>query len=573
MTTRKTAAKKAEQAAEAPPASARRSHVELLERWNAPGATGFFNWLEDVRPVIPGGPDGFVEYRVPNERVRKEIERGLAPGVHTWCISFPRRYGKTSLSALVLVWRFMRKRGNRIGIAANSERQGADTLFRIVRAIVTRTPQLAGMVKAGHIVVTETYVGWPKAASRIDAFPANPASLHGKRLGAAAISELHAARGGETLETLQAATLDTEDGLTLVDSTVGPQGSTLHRLYLLAQSGADPTLVFSHIEYRDIEEAIADAPPWIAPERLRSRAAQLLPAQFAVEHLNQWAAADNAAFPADVIELCRDDYPLDAKEVAGGRAYVVGAGLDRALMVSLHGDATILATVAKVLSDGDDEPHYYVLDCHKFSLSTEFAIKRHIEKMRKQFGVTRIVIERYEGQDLALWCDSIGLSSRIEHASAKTQAVAFLAMVNAAREGRLHVHKSMERVFREMGTFQYELRAHAQSGQVTPHFGHARGAHDDTLYAIAWAMVSLADVELQPYTITGIACSAKRPLAQMCILNGGAVVPLCRDRCRSMAQVEELHRQYLRRVTREPLGLEDFFAQKVSNEGSHSAPR
>jgi hypothetical protein len=40
-------------------------------------------------------------------------------------------------------------------------------------------------------------------------------------------------------------------------------------------------LFFSHISYRDLEDACTNAPRWMSPAALKSRAAQMLPAEFA----------------------------------------------------------------------------------------------------------------------------------------------------------------------------------------------------------------------------------------------------------------------------------------------------
>ncbi|MFO1150952.1 MAG: terminase large subunit [Alsobacter sp.] len=547
---------------------------DTLAHWTKPGGEGFLNWLEDVQPMIPGHGKGapFIPYSIPSDAVREEILRGLAGGVSTWCISMPRRWGKSTLSACVIAWRFTTSGAQTIAVVGNSERQGGDTVYRLVRTIFERTPLLRAAVEKGSITITDTKIEYAAVGSKIEVFPANAATLHGKKLTMAAISELHAARNAEVFETLQAATMDTAGSLVLVDSTVGPRTSPLFALYQLAQAGMDPTLCFTHISFPDIEAAIAGGPPWIPAERLRSRQKQLLPATFGVEHLNLWTSADQAAFDNATIDLCRDDYPLDGAALAEGRATAVGMGLDRALIFSTNGDATVLAVVAKVLGEQDDAPHYYVLECHKFSFSTESAIKRKIEAFRKQHGVSNFVVERYEGQDISVWAQSTGLDTTIAHATQKQQAVAFLTMVTAAREGRLHVHPKFEAVFREMGSFSYELKATGTGEGLIASFGHIRGAHDDHIYAICWAMHSLREVELAPYSIAGIACDAPPVVARMCILNGGDFVPLCSSECRSFNQIQALHRQYRGRVD-EPLGIEAFFQTKVVNEGSHSLRR
>lgn len=476
-------------------------------------------------------------------------------------------------SALIIVWRFLTRQTQAIAIVANSERQTVDTAFRLVRTILEQTPYTKALIDVGSIKVQSDLIEYGALDNRIQGFASNPAALYGKKLSLAQVSEFHAAKSDGVYQVLASSTIDTEEGLVLVDSTVGPRSSPLYGLYLLHQNGADAALYFSHIHYRDLEDAIARGPAWIKPERLWSRAAQMLPAEFAMQHLNLWGSGTNSLFAADVIERCRDSYALDARAIAEGRAHVVGAGLDRALIVSLHGDKTVLSCVLKTTGAHDDEPHFYVLDAHAFTISTEGAIKRRISAMQREHGLKHIAVERYEGQDIALWCTHQGLESELIHATPKQQAPAFMALAGAAQEGRLHIHPKFEGVFREMETFEYSLEATGTSEGVIPRFQHAKGAHDDHLYALAWAIYSLRDTELNPYEIMGIHCAAAGPVARLCLLNDGALIPACSEECRSFRRVRELHEVYRSRAGIAPMGMEDFFRSKVVNIGSHTVRR
>ena len=120
---------------------------------------------------------------------------------------------------------------------------------------------------------------------------------------------LHAAQDDSTLQILASSVGDSADGLVLIDSTTDGVGGPLHRLEQLSQSGEDPTIFFSRIEYADLDEALRSSPPWIRREWLRSRGKQLLPAIFASQHLNRRSASINALFPPDRIEASREPYP------------------------------------------------------------------------------------------------------------------------------------------------------------------------------------------------------------------------------------------------------------------------
>lgn len=555
----------------APPAD---PHVERLRRWRQPGSAGFFAFLDDVKPMIPSDKGGYQPYTIPSDLVRLELQLALDGPHSTIVLCWPRRHGKTVVSALIIVWRFLTRQTEAIGIVANSAKQTVDTAMRLVTIILLKTPYTRDLIESGAIKLQAAdTIEYPALDNRIQGFPSNVAVLFGKKLSCAQVSEYHAARNDDVYQTLASSTIDTEGGLVLVDSTVGPRSSPLYALYQLHENKGDPSLYFSHISYKDLADAIARGPAWIKPERLRSRFKQMLPAQFAMMHLNLWGAGTNSLFSTETIKLCNESYILDAKTVAGNRAYAVGAGLDRALIVSMHGDKTVLACVLKTTGVMDDEPHYYVLDAHAFLISTEGAIKRRITKLKSEHEMKHICVERYEGQDISLWCAHQGLESELIHATPKQQVPAFMTLAGAAQEGRLHIHPSFEGIFHEMETFEYTLEATGTSEGVIPRFQHARGAHDDHLYALAWAIYSLRDTELNPYEMAGINCGAPGVVANLCVLNDGSLIPHCADECRSFSQLSALYQAYKSRAGISPMEIEAFFRSRVVNIGSHTLKR
>lgn len=534
------------------------------------GADGFFRWLEEVKPMIPSEKGGFEPYVVPNEAVERAIRTALDGGYSTVVLCWPRRHGKTVVSALIIAWRFLTRQTQTVAIVANSERQSVDTAFKLVRTILERTAYSAALVKSGAIKIGADSIVYDALGNVIQGYPANAASLYGKKLSVAQVSELHAARTDTVYQTLASSTIDTDDGLVLVDSTVGSRSSPLYVLAQVAERGEDPTLFFSHIEYRDLEDAVARGPRWINPAKLRSRAAQMLPAEFAQQHLNQWTAGSNALFPSALIERCKETYAIDVPTLANGAAYAVGAGLDRAYGFSLHGDATVTTAVLKVLV-GEDE-HYFVLASDAIKFSTASGIKKAFSRYHRDLGMSRAAIETYNAQDIAAWCGEQPFDHELVSATLERQANTFTALYNAAAEGRLHVHPVFERLLAEMATFEYALVPNGAKG-TTPRFEHAKGAHDDHVYSLAWAIYALRDIELNPYEVAGIHCDAVGRVAPLCILNGGQVVPFCAEQCRSFSLINALYHKYSSKAGVAPLSLHDFIKYKVINTGSHTIRR
>jgi hypothetical protein len=124
-----------------------------------------------------------------------------------------------------------------------------------------------------------------------------------------------------------------------------------------------------------------------------------------------------------------------------------------------------------------------------------------------------------------------------------------------------------------MDTFEYEIVSTGNSSGTRPRFQHAKGAHDDHLYAIAWAMYSLRDIELNPYEMAGISCDAPGVVARLCLLNDGEMIPPCAEECRSFQTMTRLYQVYRTRAGIVPMGITDFFQSKVVNIGSHTVKR
>lgn len=534
------------------------------------GAGGFFQWLTDVQPRVPSSKGGYEVFQ-PGPREAAEIRAALDGEFRTICFCWPRRHGKTLVSALIICWRFLTRKTQSIAIVANSEKQTVDTAFKTIAVILKETPYTAGMIKSGAIKVMGDRIEYASLGNVIQGFSSSPAALYGKKLSIAQISELHAASSDAAYQVLASSTIDSDDALVLVDSTVGPRSSPLYSLYSVAQQGTDPTLFFSHIEYRDLADACANCPPWISPAALRSRAAQMLPGEFSQQHLNRWGDSQSALFPPDILNKCRDTYRLDVQSIVGEAAHIVGAGLDRAFGFSVHGDATVTTCVVKVLL-GEDE-HYFVLASDQIRFSSAGGIKRALSRYASDYGMTRAVIESYNSQDIAAWCADQAFDHEVVHPTAERQANAFTALYLAAAEGRLHISPAFEKLFAEMAAFEYRQVSTGTSQGAIPRFEAAKGSHDDHVYSLAWSVYALRDVELNPYEINGIHCAGPGPAVALCVLNGGDGVPPCADTCRSMRAARGLYDSYRSRGHLTPLPFPMFALTKVKNIGAHTLPR
>ena len=533
------------------------------------GADGFFRWLEDVKPRVPSARGGF-EIFSPVDFQRNAVRDALAQKPDgswvytTIALSFPRRHSKTTLMALLVLWRFTTQTTQNIVAMATSERQITATGFALVRQIILNTPALIQMI--GRENIQKFSVTYPELQNQIRTVSNNTSGIYGEKITVAWMTELHAAQSDEPMQVLASSLGDTLNSWMLIDSTVDGIGGPLHRLEQLAESGEDPTVSVRRIEYADLDEAMEKSPPWIRRDWLKSRKLQLLPATFETQHLNRRSAATNSLFAPDDLAACKERLPLPVEKPsleswAAGRTYVVGGGLDRAYFGSLHGDATIWTSVAKVASADCGEPHYLVLNQKSVLGSMAAGIKRAILDDHERYGLHNAVVEAYNSQDVALWAQERGIPTEIVHATNTAQTPAFLEFHRIVKEHRLHFSDKLEGLEKEMSTFIYELV------NGSPRFGSDKW-HDDRVYSLAWAIYATRQDELAAYTLSNVLCDSTSTYGRFCYLRNGDSVLTCARSCPSHAKVQGMYLQYRKMNIDSEASLQDFFKNFVKVSGA-----
>lgn len=541
---------------------------EQVQSWQA-GADGFLQWVRDIRPQVPG-PRGpaitFTPETFQVEAVRRLLRRKRNADYmyQTIGLTWPRRHSKTTIAALLCLWRLTTKINENIICLSNSERQAASVGFGLCRKIVSATPALLAQVGADNV---QTYrLSVPALGSQMRTVSGNLAGLYGEKVTAAWVSEIHAAASDEAMQVLASSLGDSVNSWLLLDSTTDGIGGPLHRLEQLQETGEDKTVFIHRIEYRDLDEALQRSPSWIRRDWLRSRQKQLLPQVFASQHLNLRQESTSSLFRKTDIEACRDRLPhpmtlSDLEAVAQGRTYVTGGGLDRAYFASAHGDRTIWTSVAKVAApDPAEEPHYYVLNQKEVFASLGVGIRKAIQADSDAYRLQNAVIEAYNAQDIAVWAMDKGYSVEIVHATAQAQVPAFMALHRIVAEGRLHFSADLELLPQEMSTFSYSL----VNGQ--PRFGSDKW-HDDTIYSLAWAIHSLRQQEISTFSLDSIVCASRSTHAPACYLRGGDLILPCGQTCKAHLQVQAMHNQYKAVNIDTELLLPEFFANMVEVDG------
>lgn len=542
--------------------------IEQAEVWRT-GADGFLAWVRDNEPRVPG-PRGpaitFTPETFQVEAVRRLLRRKRNGDFYyqTIGLTWPRRHSKTTIAALLCLWRLTTKVNENIVALANSERQSMSVGFGLCRKIVLATPALLAQI--GRENVQSYKIEVPALGSVMRTVSNNVAGLFGERITCAWCSEVHAAASDEALQVLASSLGDSINSWLLLDSTTDGVGGILHKLEQLQETGEDKTVFIHRIEYRDLDEALQRSPAWIRRDWLRSRQKQLLPQVFASQHLNLRQESTSSLFRKADVQACQDRLPhpmtlSDLEAVAQGRTYAVGAGLDRAYGFSLHGDSTILTYAAKIAApDPIEEPHFYVLRQDSIFGSLGKLIKKSIQSAHDEFSLTNCIVEAYNAQDVFNWCQERGIASEVVHATGAAQQAPFLELHRIVKEHRLHFSPDLEDLAREMETFIYEMRG------GTVKFGSDR-FHDDRVYSLAWAIHALRQQELASYSLDSIVCGSRSTHAPACYLRGGDLILPCGQACKAHLQVQAMHNQYRTVNIDTELLLPEFFANMVEIDG------
>jgi hypothetical protein len=544
---------------------------ERVRKWKN-GAAGFEQWIKDIQPRILSPKGGFQVFEFADfqrEAIRRALQVDQAGNWQFGTIgfSFPRRHSKTTLNALLVLWRFTLWQTENIKVMANTERQSLSVGFNTLKSIILNTPSLVAQI--GRENVRSYEIRYPKLQNLIEAVSLNISSLYGERITVGWVSEIHAAPSEEPMQVLASSLGDSLNSWLLVDSTVDAVGGPLHRMEQLQESGEDPTVFIHRIEYKDLAEALEKSPPWIRRDWLNSRAKQLLPAVFATQHLNQRAAAANNLFAIPDIRACQEDdvpNPIPAASLDSmfqGRKYVCGGGLDRAFFGSIHGDKTIWTTVAKVADPESKEPEYWILNQQNILGSLGRGIKKAIREDMDRFKLKNISLESYNSQDIFTWCLEQGYPAEVISPTSTTQANAFPELYRLVKEHRLRFSYELKGLADEMETFVYELK------NGIPKFGCDKW-HDDRIYSLCWAVYALRNKELATYELKDIHCKSRSPNAHLCYLRQGDLILPCSNECPAHYHVLKMYNQYKESNVESEATLPEFFKGLVKVAGVKS---
>lgn len=527
---------------------------------------------KDVQPVKPLGERSHNARkarpgRPKKTQVLKPVERKSSFACSLSLLIEPRRHGKSSLLALICLWLFTSRRNITIQCLGNTESHTRRVQFNTLKKIISNTPSLRKLIPEKNIYVFE--IQFPALGNIIQMSPGNnPSTAYGDKLDVLWVSDLHACNDLTPFNALQAALLDSQDSLLLIDSNVDHTDGTVHLMQKEAEH--DPTIFCHHTWYKDFEDYEKHAPPWISRPKAKRLQKTTLDVDFRRDILGKRSDAQNALFPSDVIELCKTPYKTpvdDITELTQGRAYKVGGGLDRSkslLGSALGADNTVWTCILKVANPESEEPEIYILNQQKIVPNTSRAIKKAILKDHERYKLDNIILEDYEIMDLLPWLEAQDIPVEKMTAHSTRQNASFPELARIAREGRLHFPEDETGLISEMATFAYTQRK--WEGY---HFGHSSNKFkDDRVFSLNWAIFALRSQIMNLYSLKSIMCTSKRPNRHLCFLMGGNQLLHCSAYCEAAQEVMDLYKQFCRYQLETDLTPAEFYRAHVKLTGT-----
>ena len=149
------------------------------------GAEGFLQWIEDIEPRIPSSRNTYEKFQLEPfqaDAIRDALVK--KPGgtyKHiTIAFSFPRRHSKTTLMALICLWRLCNFANENQVCIANTERQSVSVGFGLCKKIILNTPFLNRFV--GKDNVYQYRIDIPSLQSTMRTMSCNVAGLYGEKI-------------------------------------------------------------------------------------------------------------------------------------------------------------------------------------------------------------------------------------------------------------------------------------------------------------------------------------------------------------------------------------------------------
>lgn len=268
-----------------------------------------------------------------------------------------------------------------------------------------------------------------------------------------------------------------DNGQMFIVSSPTTTGSWVHEYVESAKDPVSNTRVF---------HCASSANPNISDEEIERLRATKNEVEFRAEVLGEWVDGAYGLF-AGLIELNRTDengLPPQA---------ITAIGADLALSFQTTHDSNALVVAAKWTPDNAEdelEARYRIIEVIHLPHASDRELRAQIKRVADKYGVEFAAVEQFQGKALAEWCQESGIETELIAATSNQQRMIFHEMHRLLRQNLLELPNTLPSVFiDEMNNFEYRME---KNGSIS--FGHpaSSNAHDDTVYAAAWAIHTLA---------------------------------------------------------------------------------
>jgi hypothetical protein len=389
-------------------------------------------------------------------------------------ICVPKRVGKSLFSAIVAVYWALARMGATVVVLSTSEKHASSVTFKYVRQFC----RVSDQVTAEVATLAQNKVEF-RNGSVIKAVPCTVEAVAGIATDLLIIDELALIDDEEVVQIAMSQT-EKEDAKVLITSTASEHGHLLHRLYLKYLEGEAEKERLRFI-YHGAE--IYDEHPFITRAWLEERQRQMPEFLFRQYHLNEWGVAGEKVFNPELVEATVRDYPLPLPmeridEVLGEKVvgFVFTAAIDRALPFSKHGDRTVGCVVANCLTEGGKEK-LVVVDLKVFPTGVAEEIKAWLMQVASKYSLSCVVLETYQAYDLYAWCKQRNLPAKLEHATREAQLAAFPVLIMAFERVDIIIPRH-DLLIEELQALE----------RTNGRFKAGQGKHDDTVFALLWAV-------------------------------------------------------------------------------------
>jgi len=531
---------------------------------------GFIHWYNDLEPHILKSNNRWELWRLTEAQARI-IEATLKVNQETGFFDHelllsvsPRRHGKSISFAMLTIYTLMSRANHLIRLLGSTTEASNKTQFHLVSKIIENSPKIKYRFYPLKKYITLSEIRYKNQSTISVGSGFRATTAFGEKVNILWVSDFHSFMDLDSYNALSAATLDSENSQIWIDSNVDAIDGPVHQLQ--QESKHDPQMFHHQIVYENWPDFEQRAPKWINRQKAKRLEKTSLPAAFLRDVLGKRSEQKNALFPLEIREQCQEPYTLpihNLEQITRGRAYKIGAGLDRSKSFStaFGSDATVWSVVCKVASPRHGQAEYWLLSQTIFKVNTAQIIKKQILHDHEKYKLDNSILENYEITDLSPWLSSQGIEHETLSATEKLQTSVFSEMFRIFNEKRFHYPQDSKQFDSELSTFTYVQK----KGGRGFGFGHSsRKFHDDTVYSAGYAIHSLRSMILHSYNLSAIQCLNKSPRRNFCYLMGGEMIlPGCSPACRAHHEVENMFREYLQFDLESDMSLVEFFYNKV----------